>query len=171
MPNATPAPPLQTDVDALRHLLDITDRFDSNDQRARYLLTSNWFRGRGTPTSDTPAARCPDHAWCTLTTEASEHRDFHVSRTIDLVPARDGGEAAAVSAWVTQDRGHGEQPRLVVDGRTAAGTFDSEVSARGAYLLLAAIVEAPAASPLPPAGETVLQLLDEAVHGGSEGAR
>lgn len=38
--------PFQADVDALRDLLDLMENFESNDQRARYLLTSNWLRDR-----------------------------------------------------------------------------------------------------------------------------
>lgn len=38
--------PDQRDVDALRELLDLTDGF-TNDQRARYLLTCNWFVREG----------------------------------------------------------------------------------------------------------------------------
>jgi len=36
--------PAQDDVDALRELLDLMVNFPSNDQRARYLLSSNWMR-------------------------------------------------------------------------------------------------------------------------------
>lgn len=36
--------PAQDDVDALRGLLDLMADFSSNDQRARYLLSSNWLR-------------------------------------------------------------------------------------------------------------------------------
>jgi len=36
--------PAQEDVDALRELLDLMVNFPSNDQRARYLLSSNWLR-------------------------------------------------------------------------------------------------------------------------------
>ncbi|WP_158305621.1 MULTISPECIES: hypothetical protein [unclassified Nocardioides] len=39
--------PNQTDVDALRELLDLMADFRDNDQRARYLLSSNWLRDRG----------------------------------------------------------------------------------------------------------------------------
>lgn len=39
--------PYQPDVDGLRELLDLTEGFSSNDQRARYILTSNWFRDHG----------------------------------------------------------------------------------------------------------------------------
>lgn len=39
-----PPPPDQHDVDHLRELLDLMTRFPDNDQRARYLLTSNWMR-------------------------------------------------------------------------------------------------------------------------------
>lgn len=39
--------PYQPDVDGLRELLDLLDGFSSNDQRARYILTSNWFRDHG----------------------------------------------------------------------------------------------------------------------------
>lgn len=38
--------PLQSDVDALRDLLDLMENFADNDQRARYLLTCNWMRDR-----------------------------------------------------------------------------------------------------------------------------
>jgi hypothetical protein len=40
-------PPDQHDVDELRELLDMMESFSSNDQRARYLLGSNWLRDRG----------------------------------------------------------------------------------------------------------------------------
>lgn len=39
--------PEQTDVDAVRDLLDLMATFRDNDQRARYLLTSDWMRDRG----------------------------------------------------------------------------------------------------------------------------
>lgn len=39
--------PDQADVDALRGLLDLMVNFRDNDQRARYLLSSNWLRDRG----------------------------------------------------------------------------------------------------------------------------
>jgi hypothetical protein len=39
--------PEPADVDALRHLLDLMADFSDNDQRARYLLSSNWMRDRG----------------------------------------------------------------------------------------------------------------------------
>ncbi|WGY04335.1 hypothetical protein QI633_11315 [Nocardioides sp. QY071] len=39
--------PDQTDVDAVRQLLDLLECYSSNDQRARYLLSSNWMRDRG----------------------------------------------------------------------------------------------------------------------------
>jgi hypothetical protein len=41
-----PAGPPQADIDALRDLLDLTASFTDNDQRARYLLTSNWMQSR-----------------------------------------------------------------------------------------------------------------------------
>ena len=43
----TPLGPHQADVDALRQLLDLAESFSSNDQRARYILTSDWFRDHG----------------------------------------------------------------------------------------------------------------------------
>jgi len=39
--------PDQADVDTVRRLLDLMAGFESNDQRARYLLSSNWLRDRG----------------------------------------------------------------------------------------------------------------------------
>lgn len=39
--------PEQADVDALRDLFDLMADFPDNDQRARYLLSSNWMRDRG----------------------------------------------------------------------------------------------------------------------------
>lgn len=39
--------PDQADVDALRGLLDLMVNFRDNDQRARYLLSSNWMRDVG----------------------------------------------------------------------------------------------------------------------------
>jgi hypothetical protein len=44
---AIPRGPDQADVDGLRELLDLVDGFNSNDQKARYILTSNWFRDHG----------------------------------------------------------------------------------------------------------------------------
>lgn len=38
--------PYQEDVDAVRELLDAMANFSGNDQRARYLLSSNWMRDR-----------------------------------------------------------------------------------------------------------------------------
>ena len=43
----SPTAPRQADVDGLRELLDLVEDFPSNDQRARYILTSNWFRDHG----------------------------------------------------------------------------------------------------------------------------
>lgn len=43
--------PDQADVDALRSLLDLMENFGSNDQRARYLLCSDWLRERERVTS------------------------------------------------------------------------------------------------------------------------
>ena len=42
-----PPPPRQEHVDGLRELLELTEGFSSADQRARYILTSNWFRDHG----------------------------------------------------------------------------------------------------------------------------
>ena len=39
--------PHQSDIDNLVLVLDATKNFESNDQRARYILTSNWMRDRG----------------------------------------------------------------------------------------------------------------------------
>ncbi|MFW6598159.1 hypothetical protein ACOCHS_06475 [Propionibacteriaceae bacterium Y2011] len=39
--------PNPTDVAELRDLLDLMGNFTSNDQRARYLLTSDWLRNNG----------------------------------------------------------------------------------------------------------------------------
>lgn len=36
--------PDEDDVDAVRGLLDLMEHFADNDQRARYLLSSNWLR-------------------------------------------------------------------------------------------------------------------------------
>jgi hypothetical protein len=36
--------PDQRDVDELRDLLDLMRNFPDNDQRARFLLSSNWLR-------------------------------------------------------------------------------------------------------------------------------
>jgi hypothetical protein len=55
MPNALPPScpgPNQDDVDAVRELLDLMAGFADNDQRARYLLTSNWMRDRGAAASN-----------------------------------------------------------------------------------------------------------------------
>lgn len=38
--------PDQSDVDQLRTLLDLMANFPDNDQRARYLLSSNWMQGK-----------------------------------------------------------------------------------------------------------------------------
>ena len=46
--NETSRTPRQADVDGLRELLDLLDSFANNDQRARFILTSNWFRDHGT---------------------------------------------------------------------------------------------------------------------------
>ena len=42
----TQASPEQADVDSLRVLLDDMANFADNDQRARFLLSSNWMRER-----------------------------------------------------------------------------------------------------------------------------
>ncbi len=39
--------PVGDDVDAVCGLLDLMEQFADNDQRARYLLSSNWLRDRG----------------------------------------------------------------------------------------------------------------------------
>jgi hypothetical protein len=39
--------PYPEDVAAVRGLLDLMADFSSNDQRARFLLSSNWLRDRG----------------------------------------------------------------------------------------------------------------------------
>ena len=39
--------PAQADVDALRELLDLLATHQDNDQRARFLLSSNWLRENG----------------------------------------------------------------------------------------------------------------------------
>lgn len=39
--------PCLADVEALTELLDLMATFDSNEQRARYLLSSSWMRDRG----------------------------------------------------------------------------------------------------------------------------
>lgn len=39
--------PIQQHVDGLRALLDLMANFSDNDQRARYLLSSNWMRDNG----------------------------------------------------------------------------------------------------------------------------
>jgi len=39
--------PYAVDVAELTYLLDLMHDFDSNEQRARYLLSSNWLRDRG----------------------------------------------------------------------------------------------------------------------------
>lgn len=39
--------PRQCDVDALRAILDALADFTDNDQRARYILSSNWLRDHG----------------------------------------------------------------------------------------------------------------------------
>lgn len=45
-PMAAVEGPDQNDVDQLRGLLDLMASFPNNDQRARYLLSSNWMRGK-----------------------------------------------------------------------------------------------------------------------------
>jgi hypothetical protein len=54
------------DVDQLRELLDTMAKFSSNDQRARFLLTSNWIRERGAAAQANAAAMHADivAAWC-----------------------------------------------------------------------------------------------------------
>jgi hypothetical protein len=49
--------PDQDDVDALRGLLDLMANFRDNDQRARYLLSSNWMCDRGAAAAARLAAR------------------------------------------------------------------------------------------------------------------
>lgn len=39
--------PADRDVADLTHLLDLMETFASNEQRARYLLSSDWLRERG----------------------------------------------------------------------------------------------------------------------------
>ncbi|WHU45167.1 hypothetical protein QNM97_14010 [Gordonia sp. L191] len=48
--------PKQEHVDGLRYLLDLISNFSSNDQRARYLLSSNWMRENGAEAADLNAA-------------------------------------------------------------------------------------------------------------------
>jgi cytochrome c-type biogenesis protein CcmH/NrfG len=51
LPTSGPGPD-QRDVDAVRQLLDDMDALDDNDQRARYLLSSDWMRTRGAAASN-----------------------------------------------------------------------------------------------------------------------
>lgn len=48
--------PKQEHVDGLRYLLDLMSNFSSNDQRARYLLSSNWMRENGAEAAELNAA-------------------------------------------------------------------------------------------------------------------
>lgn len=45
--STSPAGPHPADVAELTQLLDLMCDFPSNEQRARYLLSSNWMRERG----------------------------------------------------------------------------------------------------------------------------
>ncbi len=49
--------PHETDVDVVRGLLDLMADFSDNDQRARYLLSSNWLRDRGAAAAERIGAR------------------------------------------------------------------------------------------------------------------
>ena len=73
--DSAPAPdrwsPDQSDVDALRDLLDLMSDFSDNDQRARYLLSCNWMRDRGA------AAAARHHAPTPLTTTV-DHGGDHI---------------------------------------------------------------------------------------------
>lgn len=51
LPTSGPGPD-QRDVDAVRQLLDDMDALADNDQRARYLLSSDWMRERGSAASN-----------------------------------------------------------------------------------------------------------------------
>lgn len=64
----------QSDVDALRGLLDLMADFTDNDQRARYLLSSNWMRDRGA------AAAARHHAPSQLTTTVDHGADHIEAR-------------------------------------------------------------------------------------------
>lgn len=48
--DALPAPPSSEDVNALRALIELSEGW-SDDQRARFILSSNWLRDRDTPPS------------------------------------------------------------------------------------------------------------------------
>lgn len=68
--------PDQSDVDALRVLLDLMADFPDNDQRARYLLSSNWMRDRGA------AAAARHHAPSPPTTTV-DHGGDHIEARED----------------------------------------------------------------------------------------
>lgn len=115
------------------------------------------------PTSYAVTGQCVEHAWCVLAA-GGEHDDFHLSETITLAPPAEGAPVG-VHAHVVLDRGHGERPQLVLDGRTASGSFDVELDARGASTLLLALIEERGTGPLTPAGEKLLQLLGDTLDG------
>lgn len=78
----------QADVDALRHLLDISANFDSNDQIARFILTSNWLRDRaiGVPQPSTNTYRYGSREWRDIVNLADRAR--MQERDIVFTPAR-----------------------------------------------------------------------------------
>lgn len=49
--------PRQEHVDGLRELLDLIESFPSNDQKARFLLSSNWMRDHGAEVASDAVAR------------------------------------------------------------------------------------------------------------------
>lgn len=90
--------PSQEDVDQLRELLDLMESFASNDQRARYLLTSNWLRDRGAAA----AAHLTGEVECVCPGSEQPFKGRHVPRdrraacpacrvVVEISAALDGG--------------------------------------------------------------------------------
>lgn len=105
--------------------------------------------------------RCSTHPWC-IAGGTPEHDDFHVSRTVDLLPPRAGEDLAAVSAWITQPRGE-VSPMLVLDGHLPdrPQPLDLEIDARVAATLLTLAMERQAPLSAYAPGHALLDLLTE----------
>lgn len=105
--------------------------------------------------------RCSTHPWC-IAMGTPEHDDFHVSRTVDLLPPRAGEDLAAVSAWITQSPGEG-RPTLVLDGHLPdrPRPLDVEIDARVAATLLTLAMESQESLSAEAPGHALLDLVTE----------
>lgn len=83
----------QSTVDGLRAVFDLMENFKDNDQRARYLLSSNWMQERLPAAGPSPFPACPP--WCASSPEQHEwHIDHQWGPVVDHVGPRFSEEVA-----------------------------------------------------------------------------